>query len=306
MAEAVQVTASAPVVDITSVEIGGTINTEMLARIPSGRQLGDALYLVPGVSSGGLTGSSNPSIAGGAGLDNQFFIDGVNVSDNGFGSLGVYSRSYRGLGQGVTIEFIDEIQVKTGGYEAEYGQSTGGLVNVITKSGSNNLAGSVFGFYQGQGLEASRDGFADWTNGRSDVAYEQRNDFGVSLGGPVVRDKVFFFGAFNPQWNSRAYNAPAGFPLVSEGDSERTYRYLSYAAKGTFQLAPAHRLDVSVFGDPTVSDIGPQSNNGSDLLRQTTSAFSRLEFGGEQQVFKYSGLSGFPNAILGPFGVLRG
>jgi hypothetical protein len=119
VAEAVQVTGTAPVVDVTSVEIGGTIDSDMLARIPAGRQLGDALFLVPGVSSGGLTGSSNPSIAGGAGLDNQFFIDGVNVSDNGFGSLGVYSRSYRGLGQGVTTEFIDEIQVKTGGYEAE-------------------------------------------------------------------------------------------------------------------------------------------------------------------------------------------
>ena len=101
---------------------------------------------------------------------------------------------------------------------------------------------------------------------------------------------MFFFGAFNPQWNSRAYNAPAGFPLVSEGDAERTYRYLSYAAKGTFQLAPAHRLDISVFGDPTVSDTGPQSNNGSDLLRETTSAYSRLEFGGQQQMFKYSGV----------------
>lgn len=286
----VQSTATSPVVDVTSPEVGGTIDTDLLARIPAGRQLGDALYLVPGVSSGGLTGSSNPSIAGGAGLDNQFYIDGVNVSDNGFGSLGVYSRSYRGMGQGVTTEFIDEIQVKTGGYEAEFGQSTGGLVNVITKSGSNLVSGSVFGFFQGQGLEASRDGFADWSNGRSDVAYEQRSDFRITLGGPVVRDRVFFFGAFNPQWNSRAYNSPAGFPLVSEGDAERTYRYLSYAAKGTFQLAPAHRLDVSVFGDPTVSDTGPQDNFGSDLLRQTTSAFSRLELGGNQQVFKYSGV----------------
>ena len=121
-------------------------------------------------------------------------------------------------------------------------------------------------------------------------AYEQRSDIGVTLGGPIVRDKVFFFGAFNPQWNSRAYNAPAGFPLVSEGDAERTYQYMSYAAKGTFQLAPAHRPDISVFGDPTVSDTGPQSNFGADLLRQSTSAYSRLEFGGNQQVFKYSGV----------------
>ena len=167
MIEQVTVTGASPVVDVTSTTIGGTIKSELLHKVPVGRQLADTLYVIPGVSSGGQTG--NASIGGGAGLDNQYHIDGVNVSDNGFGSLGVYSRAYRSMGQGVTSEFIDEVQVKTGGYEAEYGQSTGGVVNVITKSGSNSFHGAGFGYLQSDGMEAERDNFDDWTTGRMDA-----------------------------------------------------------------------------------------------------------------------------------------
>ena len=142
VAETITVTETSPVVDVTSTTVGGTLDANMLSKVPIGRTLADALYVIPGVSSGGQPGSTNPSIAGGAGLDNQYYIDGVNVSDQGFGALGVYNRKFRSMGQGVSSEYIDEIQVKTGGYEAEYGQSTGGVVNVVTKTGTNNLRGS--------------------------------------------------------------------------------------------------------------------------------------------------------------------
>jgi hypothetical protein len=293
MTEQVTVTGVSPVVDVTSTTIGGTVSSEFLHKVPVGRQLADTLYVIPGVSSGGLTGSANPSIGGGAGLDNQYHIDGVNVSDNGFGSLGVYSRSYRSMGQGVTSEFIDEVQVKTGGYEAEFGQSTGGVVNVITKSGSNNFHGAGFGYVQSRGMEASRDNFDDWTNGRTTIVKEPKSDIGFSIGGPIIQDKAFFFGAFHPQWTTRtmrAPNDPAAFPLAALGDVDRDRRYMAYAAKVTYQVSSDHRLDVSFFGDPSNSDNGPQTESGSDLLRQDTTAFSELEFGGDQQTVRYSGI----------------
>ena len=291
MTEQVTVTGASPVVDVTSTTIGGTIKSDLLHKVPVGRQLADTLYVIPGVSSGGQSGQA--SIAGGAGLDNQYHIDGVNVSDNGFGSLGVYSRSYASMGQGVTTEFVDEIQVKTGGYEAEYGQSTGGVVNVITKSGSNSFHGAGFGYLQSDGMEAKRDNFDDWENGRATIVAQPRSDIGFSIGGPIIQDKAFFFGAFHPQWNTRQMRAPddvENFPLFALGPVDRDRRYMAYAAKFTYQVTSDHRLDVSFFGDPSVASLGPQTDSGSDLLRQETTSFSRLEFGGNQQTVRYSGI----------------
>ena len=298
--EVVTVTETSPVVDVTSTTIGGTVDSTLLEKIPVGRQLADTLYVVPGVSSGGLTGTSNPSIGGGAGLDNQYHIDGVNVSDNGFGSLGVYSRSYRSMGQGVTYEFIDEVEVKTGGYEAEFGQSTGGVVNVITKSGTNSYRGAVFGYTQTDALEAERKNFDDWENGRATITAEPKNDVGFSVGGPIIQNKAFFFGALHPQWNTRTFRAPndpADFPLASLGEVDRTRRFISYAVKGTVQVTPDYRIDASFFGDPTVSPNAPQTDTGADMLRQNTTSFSRLEFGGNQQAVRYQGVLS-PNWLL--------
>ena len=84
---------------------------------------------------------ANPSMSGGSGLDNNYVVDGVNITNTGYGAVGSYSIVFGSLGTGVTIDFIQETQVKTGGFEAEYGQSTGGVVNVVTKSGTNNLHG---------------------------------------------------------------------------------------------------------------------------------------------------------------------
>ena len=77
------------------------------------------------------------------GLENQYVVDGVNITNAGYGALGSYSIVFGSLGNGTPYDFMQEVQVKTGGYEAEFGQSTGGVVNVVTKSGTNDLRGSV-------------------------------------------------------------------------------------------------------------------------------------------------------------------
>ena len=120
----------------------------MLQRIPVGRRFSDTLYIAPGVSSGGQVGEANPSMSGGSGLENQYVVDGVNITNAGYGALGSYSIVFGSLGNGVPFDFIKETQVKTGGYEAEFGQSTGGVVNVVTKSGTNTLRGSAFGYFR--------------------------------------------------------------------------------------------------------------------------------------------------------------
>jgi hypothetical protein len=89
--ELVDVTAAAPVVDTRSTTAGGVLDSDELLRLPVGRRLTSTLYMVPGVSSSSGAGDANPSIAGASGLDNQYVVDGVNISNAGFGGIGVYT-----------------------------------------------------------------------------------------------------------------------------------------------------------------------------------------------------------------------
>ena len=82
-------------------------------------------------------GTQNPSISGASGLENQYVVDGANVTNTGYGGLGSYSIIFGSLGNATPYDFIKEIQVKTGGYGAEYGQATGGVVNVVTGFGAD-------------------------------------------------------------------------------------------------------------------------------------------------------------------------
>lgn len=286
--QSVEVTARAPVIDTSTTTVGAHLDTELLAHVPIGRRFSDTLTIAPGVSSGGGTGAANPSIAGGSGLENQYVVDGVNIGNTGFGALGSYSIIFGSLGNGVNYDFIKEVQVKSGGYEAEYGQATGGVVNVITKSGSNLFRGSVFGFSRPDGLEADFTG-VQTENGTVNVTHTQVSDFGVEGGGPILRDKLFFFAAINPQFERRTLIAPDGFPLRSLGEVTQDREILSYAAKGTWQLRQSHRLDASFFGDPANGNNGPQRT--AALLGTDTSRFSELaEYGGHNQTVRYEGV----------------
>jgi outer membrane receptor protein involved in Fe transport len=286
VAETVNVTAASPVIDTTTTTSGASLPNTLLQQVPVGRTVSDTLYLAPGVSSSGTAGSANPSIGGGSGLDNQYVIDGVNVTNQGYGALGSYSIVFGSLGNATPFDFIDEVDVKTGGYEAEFGQSTGGVVNVITKSGSNLAQGSLFGYTHPDALQAN------WTqyqsiNGSVQTEGARGVDGGAEGGLPIVRNKLFVFGAVDPAREVTTLQAPAGFPLLSLGNQDRVRRTVTYAAKGTWQPTSSQRIDASFFGDPATGDSGPQ--RASALLVTDTSSFSALKYGGHNQTVRYSG-----------------
>jgi hypothetical protein len=285
--EVVDVVGTAPVVDTSSTTAGGVLASEQVQSLPVGRQMTDALYLLPGVSNSGMGGmggganaGSNPSMSGGSGLENNYVGDGVNITNAGYGALG----------SGVTTDFIQETQVKTAGFEAEYGQATGGVVNVVTKSGSNELHGSVYGFFSEDPLEG------EWrqlqtVNGSVNTVGRQNRDVGVTLGGPIVKNRLFVFGAFNPQYQRRTIVAPPNKPAASLGEVDFKRRTLSYAGKLTYQASTNHRIDLAAFGDPSHGDLGPQRAN---VLREDTAAgtnFSTLDtYGGHNQTLRYDGI----------------
>ena len=137
--EEITVTSQAPVLDTTSTSLGANLNTRSIETLPTGRNYASISQVVPGVStdaSNNNPSQSTISVYGSSGAENSFFIDGVNTTNVEYGFQG----------KELNFEFIREVDVKTGGYEAEYGRSTGGIINVVTKSGGNAFTGDVFGY----------------------------------------------------------------------------------------------------------------------------------------------------------------
>jgi len=256
LAESIQVNGAPPTVDPTSATIGANLDSTTLSRLPVGRRFSDTLYLAPGVSTGGNVGIANPSVEGSSGLENQYVVDGVNITNGGYGALGSYSIVFGSLGNGTPYDFIQEVQVKTGGYEAEFGQATGGVINVITKSGSNVLKGSAFGYTRPHSLESAYKTVQS-VEGTVNTMASRLSDVGAAVGGPILRNRPFFFGAIDPQWQTNTFNAPEAFPLQTLGGVSRDRRLTNYAAKGTWQVSSGHRLDASFFGDPAILHTEP-------------------------------------------------
>src|SRR5262245_14841258 len=199
--ETVTVTAEAPTVDTKSVTTGGNFKVEdFIEQLPVGRNLAATLTLAPGVESGGGTGAGNYSISGSSGLENSYVVDGVNITNTGYGGIGSYNIVFGSLGTGVTYDFLEEVQVKTGGIDVEFGQATGGVVNTVVKSGTNELSGQV-SLYAGAPVNEFKqaDLFVGAVNSvKGDWADNSQYDLGMSVGGPIMKDKLFYFAAFNP------------------------------------------------------------------------------------------------------------
>jgi outer membrane receptor protein involved in Fe transport len=284
--EVIEVAGTSPIVDTRSTTTGAVVSSEMLERLPIGRRVTDALYVAPGVTTTSV-GQANPSLSGASGLDNLYVVDGVNITNTGYGAIGSYSIVFGSLGTATPFDFVKEIQIKTGGYEAEFGQATGGVVNMVTKSGSNDLRGSVFGYFRPDVVQASWRQL-ETVNGAVNTTGTQSSDGGFEVGLPIVRNHLFVFGALNPSWDRRTFIAPAEFPLASLGEVHRERTTLSYSAKATWQASNAHRFDASFFGDPSEGTNGPQ--RATALLGQTAARFSSIEYGGHNQTLRYDGV----------------
>ena len=302
----VEVTAATVAVDTTSTAVQSNLTDNFYENVPVGRNVTGLFYAAPGVASGGGTGTANPSISGGTGLENNYIADGVSITDGAFGGIGVYSRVYGSLSTGINLSFVKEVDVKTGGFEAQYGKSTGGIVQIVTKSGSNHFHGSVGGFFAPQSAEATRlqpddfglGGINQRFNLQGKLLHQANYDVDGEVGGyvPGMKNHLFFFGSFNPQWNID-YNQFAQFvnpaDLISGAPSQPnlgniniTNRVYSYAGKLTFRVNDNHQFEASIFGDPTYGNFAP---NGPFLNTANTTTFDKLQFGTRNFVVRYNG-----------------
>ena len=193
--------------------------------------------IAPTVTRSGLRDASgrdrDPSVGGSSGPENNYILDGVSTTDPAFG----------GGGANLPFEFVQEVEIKTGAYGAEYGKSTGGIFNVITKSGSNQFHGDIFGFFTPGGAVRAVKNFP--FTGSAANGFSEK-DIGGDIGGPIMKDKLWFFAAFNPQCRTNYYLTQT-FHLPVSNDVTIPF----YAGKVTWALSNKHTLTVSTFGDYT-------------------------------------------------------
>jgi len=264
----VTVTGSAAV-DTAQNTTGSNVSTDQFSNFPTQRTVQGLYTIAPTVTRSGLRDASgrerDPSVAGSSGPENNYILDGVNTTDPAMG----------GSGANLPFEFVQEVEIKTGAYGAEYGKSTGGIFNVITKSGSNEFHGDLFGYGTTKGLVRSVKNFpftGAAANGFSEA------DIGGDLGGPIKRDKLWFFGAFNPQrrtnyYLSQTFHAPL----------QNKVSIPFYAGKITWAVNGKNTLTASTFGDFTKID-GFQAtgalNNVNGFGDDPTAFLARAETGG--------------------------
>jgi outer membrane receptor protein involved in Fe transport len=316
-AETVTVTSDNPIVQTTSKEIGGHIGQEELTELPSiNRNFIGFVGLLPGVVPNISTesfGSDSVSVNGQDPRFNNYLLDGSNNNDDVIGQrAGSQART--------ALEAVQEFQVLTNQFDAEYGRTSGGIINAITKSGTNDFHGSVFGFFQDNSLNAvSR--FAQLNQLEDpEASYKQ---FGGTIGGPIKRNLAHFFFSYErtnidegivvdipaaPSLNAttteqtRADNTILRFDMQPEMNHQVAVRWLREKSPQLNQIITAFARPVSLEASREEADID-QTIVGSWTYTLTPTLLNdlRLSFTREDVAFANPGFnSGKSMAELPP------
>ena len=263
VSESVNVEGTAPIIESTTDQLSETFDTKQVESVPLGNTYDSFILFTPGVATAGSGGFSNNNgaelaINGQRARSNNFQIDGQNNNDNTIGGSNFFFGNQ---------DAIAELQVVTN-FDAEYGRNLGGVVNYITKQGSNSFHGTGYEFWQGDHFDSLQNQeksplFSFCAPGQSTstgckkpvVPQFVQNQFGGTIGGPIKKDKIWFFGSANFQRN-RASGAPASSSAA-----------LTPTANGIKQLQAAYPNDPAValltqwapatlkIGNPTFSGI---------------------------------------------------
>jgi len=240
--EQVTVVGQAPMIDVKSTTKGQVMTKEIFLNLPRGRAFDSLVSTIPGVSNEDFTGGV--SVDGATGAENVFYADGADVTDF---HLGI-------KGQNMVLELVDEVKVTASGYSAEFGGSMGGVINIITRAGGNEFHGDLMTFYEnntqlmrGHARDYLRQNLDDpdlweyvnndtlYFNGGKDRDKYNRYEGVISLGGYIIKDKLWFFGSLNPIYNQTAGQRDFNY---REGPFQ-TFKSKNTYYNGSFKLSAA-------------------------------------------------------------------
>ena len=252
-AESITVSAESPVVAVTHTEVSSVVNQQQIENLPiNGRNFISFAVITPGVTTDrtpqqGASATSGLSFTGQRARSNNIMVDGLDNNDQVVGAVrSTFSQ-----------EAVREFQVLTNSYSAEFGKATGGVVNIVTKSGTNQFSGNVFGYFRDESLNATSyfEKFDLFGNSAPlDKAPFKQTQWGATLGGPIKRDQTFFFASFERAETdaSNLVTIPAaaatllntlGFP-VEVGHVPYSSTLTQFMVKVDHQWAPNHGLVV--------------------------------------------------------------
>ncbi len=217
ISETVEVTTAPPQIELATSTLGAVVDERTVRQLPlNGRdwtQLATletgvaAIHTQVGLSTGPDRGNrgfgSQLTISGGRPAQNNYRLDGVSINDYSNGAPGSV------LGSNLGVDAVEEFSVLTSNYSAEYGRTSGGVVNAVTKSGTNVLHGTAYEFLRNSALDA-RNTF----DGPKKPPF-RRNQFGASAGGPVIKDKTFLFGDYEGDRQATGISQPITVPSTS-------------------------------------------------------------------------------------------
>jgi len=250
ISEQVTVVGQSPLIDVKSTVKGMTMTKDIFLSLPRGRAFDSLVSAIPGVTNDDFT--AGVSVDGATGAENVFYADGADVTDF---HLGV-------KGQNIVLELVDEVKVTASGYNAEFGGSMGGVVNVITRSGGNVYHGDLMMFYenhtklmQGAARDYIRQNLDDYTlweyvnddtlyfDGGKDRDRYNRYEAVFSLGGYIIKNKLWFFASLNPVYNQTTAQRDFNY---REGPFQ-AFKSKNYDYNGSIRLsaAPITGLRVS-------------------------------------------------------------
>lgn len=283
--------------DFSRTDTGLTVNVEELAeRVPVGRSIASIALLTPGVTRPDATiaassrrNQSTLVVSGTSAAESVYYINGLNVTD---------LRNLLGYAD-LPFDAIQSIDVKTGGYQAEFGRATGGVVNMVTKSGSNEWHGGATLTYSPEALRShAPQAFSAGGSAVSGATIYNRMtslesvDTSVYLSGPILKDRLFFFGLINPR-STKEY-----FAMTSQGLSGnnlytgvQTYNKTTsprWLAKLDYNITDTQRLEATLFSDEAETQqvfLNRDARSGitGQGLGYTENA------GGFNQIYKYTG-----------------
>jgi hypothetical protein len=225
---AMVITAERPLIDPSSAALGLNFDSEDYNSLPIDRDYLHVASLTPEANDSYLGDEVN--FSGSTGMEIKYFIDGVDVTE-----------PYRGqTGMRLPYNFVKETQVRAGAYEAEYRSSLGGITNVITQSGGNEFHGQIFGFmvtdqFAGEAMRAA------WQPSKGDYT---NYDLGIGLGGPIFRDKLWFYGSYGPSIVREDVEVPG------HGFFEDKQTAHQFAGKLTWRPSDRNNLVFTVLGAP--------------------------------------------------------
>ncbi|MGC1269533.1 MAG: TonB-dependent receptor, partial [Croceibacterium sp.] len=266
------------IIDFDRTTTGAIVNVAELAqRVPVARDLTSVINLSPGTSAGDTAFGNLASISGASVSENAYYINGLNITD-----------FRKGLGAAtVPFDFYETVEVKNGGYQAEFGRATGGVVNATTKSGTNEYHASMLLNVQ---PDALRSDSPDTRNSLNTLLVDnsldrvERREGVVQFSGPIIKDYLFAYGIYNYR-----YSQSAGGVATARRYDEATTDDPFWGGKIDFVPSDGHRFELTYFNSEGETLTNSYSYNPETDVIGNFSSAERLQYGSENYVGRYTG-----------------